>query len=202
MIHAEELFASIELSPIATIVTNPRIADNPIVAANAAFCTLTGYARDEVLGRNCRFLGGTDSEAAERAALRLAVAALRPVLVELTNYRRDGSPFRNAVMVAPMLDEAGGAAWFIGSQMDVSGRQAPRQAEAARRVDQLTPRQRQVLTHMVAGYRNKQIAGLLGIGEKTVKMHRKGLIANLGVATTADAIRIAVEAGVSRPAVS
>lgn len=202
MIHAEELFASIELSPIATIVTNPRIADNPIVAANAAFCTLTGYARDEVLGRNCRFLGGADTEAAERAALKSAVAALRPVLVELTNYRRDGSPFRNAVMVAPMLDEAGDAAWFIGSQMDVSGRQTPRQVEAARLVDGLTPRQRQVLTHMVAGYRNKQIAGLLGIGEKTVKMHRKGLIANLGVATTADAIRIAVEAGISRPALS
>lgn len=202
MVPDDPLLASIELSPIATIVTNPRLADNPIVAANQAFCALTGYARDEVLGRNCRFLSGKDTEAAERAALRSAVAALQPALVELTNYRRDGSPFRNAVMIAPLLDDSGKAAWFLGSQMDVSGRRTPRQAEAARLVAALTARQHQVLGYMAAGYRNKQIAGFLGIGEKTVKMHRKGLLANLGAATSADAIRIAVEAGISRPGLS
>jgi DNA-binding CsgD family transcriptional regulator len=61
----------------------------------------------------------------------------------------------------------------------------------------LTPRQHQVLAHMIQGYRNKQIAARLGIDEKTVKMHRAGLLAKLGVATSADAIRIGVEAGLS-----
>src|SRR5437588_12093349 len=96
------LFASIELSPMATVITNPRLGDNPIVAVNRAFCTLTGYARDEVVGRNCRFLAGQDTEDLARAVLREAITAARPALTEILNYRRDGTRFRNAVMISPV----------------------------------------------------------------------------------------------------
>ena len=195
----EGLLASIDHSPIATVITDARLPDNPIVAVNRGFCELTGYGREEIVGRNCRFLGGPDTEQDGRARLRQAVADGRPALVELTNYRKDGSRFLNAVMIAPVIGEDGTVAYFLGSQMDVgagSGFSVPRRQRAHALVSALTQRQRQVLEHMIAGYRNKQIAGFLDINEKTVKMHRAGLLARLGIGSSAEAIRIGVEAGV------
>lgn len=194
------LFASIDETPIATVITDPRMEDNPIVAANGAFCSLTGYSLAEILGRNCRFLNARGTEPGLRRALRRAVEEIRPALVELTNYRKDGTPFRNAVMIAPLLDDGGKIEWFVGSQMDVTDRTAQSalpSLKARALVEGLTPRHLQVLEFVVAGYRNKQIAGFLGISEKTVKMHRKGMLVRLGAPTSADAIRIGVEAGLT-----
>jgi PAS domain S-box-containing protein len=196
----EALVDSIHLSPIATVITDPRLPDNPIVEANPAFTDLTGYARDEILGRNCRFLAGADTEPEARERLRDAVRASRPALVEITNYRKDGDAFRNAVMIAPLFGEDGKVLLFLGSQMDVGS--APPVPERGREAERLThalsPRQRQVLAGMVAGLRNKQIAAELGIDETTVKMHRRSMLSRLGASTTADAIRIGVEAGLAR----
>jgi PAS domain S-box-containing protein len=196
--NEKALFGSIELSPIATVITNPRLPDNPIVAVNPAFCALTGYAREEVVGRNCRFLAGPETEASARAGLREAIAAARPVLTEMLNYRRDGTRFRNAVMISPLFGPTGELAYFLGSQMEVVEGAQPsstsRRQRAQQAVSKLTLRQRQVLMQMARGRRNKQIAPALGISERTVKMHRAGLLAKLGVASSADAVRIAVEA--------
>ncbi len=193
------LFTSIVQSPIASVITDQRLPDYPIVAVNPAFCELTGYAEEEIKGRNCRFLSGPGTDRNAQAILRTAVQDGRPVLIELINYRKDGTPFRNAVMIAPVLAPGGEVAYFLGSQMDVTdGANLPtmlRQQRAAERVRTLTPRQRQVLSDMIQGFRNKQIAARLGIDEKTVKMHRAGLLARLGAATSADAIRTGVEAG-------
>jgi DNA-binding CsgD family transcriptional regulator len=130
--------------------------------------------------------------------LRDAVAQRRPVLVELLNFREDGRPFRNAVMVAPVIGDGGEVLFFIGSQMEIpaAGTDVHR-ARAQRLVAGLTPRQRQVLQCLVGGRRNKQIAAELQIGEKTVKMHRSHLLVRLGATTSADAIRIGVEAGLA-----
>ncbi|WP_395622066.1 PAS domain-containing protein [Sphingomonas daechungensis] len=189
-----ELRESIHHSPIPTIVTDCRLADNPIVEANDAFLDLTGYRRNDVMGKNCRFLAGKGTEPEAQDVLRTAVASGEPAIVELTNYRKDGSAFRNAVMLAPVRAEDGSVAMFIGSQMEVAAVSRPRQAKALERIRTLTPRLRQTLELVAMGYRNKQIGGFLGIEEKTVKMHRSRLIEALGVKTTADAIRIAVEA--------
>ena len=192
------LFASIAHTPVATVITDPRLPDNPLVAVNAAFLALTLYPEEELLGRNCRLLGGRGTEAEPRRVLRDAVAAARPALVELLNYRKDGSAFRNTVMIAPVFGADGALSYFIGSQMALPDREDAsatlRRQRARELVDGLTHRQRQVLQEMMLGYRNKQIAPRLGINEKTVKMHRAGLLVRLGVPTSADAIRIAVEA--------
>jgi PAS domain S-box-containing protein len=193
------LFASIDASPIATVVTNPRLPDNPLVAVNPAFCDLTGYPAAEILGRNCRFLAGPETEPWQTENVREAIRSLRPSLIELLNYRRDGTPFRNALIVAPVFEGEGELAWFIGSQVEVgpgaAGPLALRQQRAARLVHALSERQREVLRQMTLGHRNKQIAWRLSLSEKTVKMHRGLALQKLGVATSADAIRIAVEAG-------
>ena len=195
----ERLLESVGLSPIATVISNPRRGDNPLEVANPAFCELTGYAESEIVGRNCRFLAGELTEPWITDRIRHAIGSRRPVLVDILNYRRDGSPFRNAVLVTPLFDEEGDLAWFLGSQVDL-GADSPasfdaRRARAVSLVKGLPDRRRQVLELMARGLLNKQIAWQLKISEKTVKMHRALLLEQLGVATSADAIRIAVEAG-------
>lgn len=193
------LIAMIEASPIAAVISDPRQADNPIVECNQAFETLTGYTRDEIIGRNCRFLAGTGTETALTKDITTAVAEHRPILVEILNYKKDGTPFRNALLVAPIFDDGGELEYFLGSQVEVPD-EASLQAEerhqiARRNVDALSPRQRQVVIEMAAGKLNKQIAYDLTISERTVKMHRAAVMNALGVRSSADAIRMAVEAG-------
>jgi PAS domain S-box-containing protein len=195
----EQLLESVGLSPIATVISNPRRPDNPLEVANPPFCSLTGYAESEIVGRNCRFLAGELTEPWITDRIRGAIGSRRPVLVDILNYRRDGSPFRNAVLVTPLFDEDGDLAWFLGSQVDL-GMDSPasfgaRQSRAISLVKTLPDRRRQVLELMARGLLNKQIAWELKISEKTVKMHRALLLEQLGVTTSADAIRIAVEAG-------
>lgn len=193
------LWPAIDQSPIASVISNPRLADNPLVAVNEAFCELTGYSRDEVIGRNCRFLAGPTTEPWLTETIRQGVHGNRQTLVEIRNYKRDGTPFRNAVLVAPIFGSEGAIDFFLGSQVEIHD-DGPHDWSARRRhameqVNALSPRQRQVLQEIAAGYRSKQISHHLCLSEKTVKMHRALLLHKLGVSSTATAIRIAVEAG-------
>lgn len=195
----EKLLESIGLSPIATVISNPRRPDNPLEVANPAFCALTGYSESEIVGRNCRFLAGEGTEPWVTDRIREAIGSRRPVLVDILNYRHDRTPFRNAVLVTPLFDEEGHLAWFLGSQVEL-GPDSPvqfadRRSRAVSLVKTLPERRRQVLELMSRGLLNKQIAWELKISEKTVKMHRALLLEQLGVSTSADAIRLAVEAG-------
>ena len=190
---------SIRFSPIATVVSDPTKPDNPLIAVNAAFCALTGYTEDEVIGRNCRFLRGPDTENGQTEKLRSAVYGQHPALAELINYRKDGSPFRNAVMIAPLFDNDGNLELFVGSQIEVLPEEESiglvRQQQAAQIVDRLSPRQREILQQMARGFRTKQIAYRLSLSEKTVQMHRMLMFKKLSTSNAADAVRIAVEAG-------
>jgi PAS domain S-box-containing protein len=191
----------IEHSPLAAVVSNPNLPDNPIIECNLPFLELTGYARHEVIGRNCRFLQGPDTEPWLSEKMRDAIHSPRPVLVEILNYRKDGTAFRNAVMVVPLFDEDGDLKYFLGSQVEVAkgdgylNGSAEGLSSSRGKVDSLTARQREILIRMADGKLNKQIAFDLGLSERTVKMHRAALFRALGVNTSADAIRIAVEAG-------
>lgn len=190
---------SIRFSPIATVVSDPNQPDNPLVAVNQAFLDMTGYAEEDVLGRNCRFLRGPDTENAQTAKLRSAIFEKQATLAELVNYRKDGSRFRNAVMIAPLFDEGGRIEYFVGSQIEVQPAEesitAVRQEQAAAIVERLSPRQREILQQMAQGFRTKQIAYMLSLSEKTVQMHRMLLFKKLETSNAADAVRIAVEAG-------
>ena len=189
-----ELIRSSALSPLATIITDAVAPDNPVIAVNRAFVQLTGYDEGDILGANCRILAGDATAAEARAELRAAVSAGRPAFVTLTNYRKGGEAFRNAVMIAPVFDDGGRLAFFVGTQMIVDD-DCPRHAEAEDRLAGLTPQQRRVLAAMARGRRNADIAIELGLSIKTVKMHRSALVRRLGLTTSTEAIRIAVEAG-------
>ncbi len=186
-------------SPIPSVISDPRLPDNPIVACNVAFCDLTGYPVEDVVGRNCRFLSGPATEPWLTEEIRRGVREHRPVLVEILNYKRSGQPFRNAVLVAPIYDERDALLYFLGSQLEIdAGAATPssmRRIRAAEMVKALSPRQGQVLKLVANGLLNKQIAAELDLAEKTVKMHRAILMSRLGLHTTADLIRLAVEAG-------
>ena len=194
-----QLIETVGAAPIAMVVSNPRLPDNPIEVANAAFCALTGYSESEVVGRNCRFLTGKLTQQDVTEQIRASIRAQRPVLADILNFRRDGSVFRNGVMITPLFDGDGNLEWFLGSQVELGEVAADplsqRRTEAMLKVAALPPRQREVLEHLAQGLLNKQIAWELKISEKTVKMHRALLLDRLGVSTTAEAIRIAVEAG-------
>ena len=194
-----QLIETVGAAPIAMVVSNPRVPDNPIEVANAAFCALTGYSESEVVGRNCRFLTGKLTQQDVTEQIRASIRAQRPVLADILNFRRDGSAFRNGVMITPLFDGDGNLEWFLGSQVELGEAGADplsqRRTEAMLKVAALPPRQREVLEHLAQGLLNKQIAWELKISEKTVKMHRALLLDRLGVSTTAEAIRIAVEAG-------
>lgn len=186
-------------SPIAAVMSDPRLPDNPIVECNDAFIALTGYRSDEIIGHNCRFLAGEGTEPWLTEMLRNGIRRRQPVMVEILNYKKDGRPFRNAVMVAPIFDANGELEYFLGSQVeiadDVARANDARREAAHDRVNALSRRQREVLVHMAAGKLNKQIAYELGLSERTVKMHRAAVFTAIGVKTSADAIRLAIEAG-------
>ena len=191
--------ALIEKSPIASVVSNPRLPDNPIVAVNEAFLQLTGYDRDFIIGRNCRFLAGTATEPWLTEEIRRGVQLRKSVLVEILNYKKDGTSFQNAVLVAPLFDESGELEYFLGSQVEIDA-EVPSLTKARRMraiaiVKDLSKRQREVLQFIAKGLLNKQIAHELGLSERTIKMHRSILMKRLDVPSAADMVRLAVEAG-------
>ena len=109
------------------LISDPRRPDNPVIYASPGFTTLTGYARDECVGRNCRFLQGPDTDPASIAALRDSIRDGRPCVVELLNYRKDGTAFWNSIAISPVRDADGQLIHFVGVQTDVTAR---RQLEA------------------------------------------------------------------------
>ncbi|MEL6297784.1 MAG: PAS domain-containing protein [Pseudomonadota bacterium] len=107
-------------SPIALTLASPGFDDCPLVLVNDAFSRLTGYPADYALGRNCRFLQGSQTEPEARDKLRVAIENQTEAIVPITNYRRDGSKFRNLVFVFPVFGPGGKMLYMMGSQYDVT----------------------------------------------------------------------------------
>ena len=104
------------------VITDPTLPDNPIVDVNPAFTELTGYARSEALGRNCRFLQGPDTDPDVVVRLRTEQEANGDSFETLLNYRKDGSPFWNELSIAAVRDANGAVTHFIGVISDATER--------------------------------------------------------------------------------
>ena len=96
------------------------MADNPLVFVNDAICELTGYDREEVIGRNCRFLQGPQSDPAVVEAIRVAVRLGQAISIDVYNNRKDGSAFWKRLQMARVHDASGELSYFIASQFDVT----------------------------------------------------------------------------------
>jgi PAS domain S-box-containing protein len=140
--HNSIFFAAVKTTRMPMIVTDPRQHDNPIVFANPAFINMTGYAQDELVGRNCRLLQGPDTDRETIAEVRRAIAERREIAVEVLNYKKNGASFWNALFVSPVYDSQGNLIYFFASQLDVSRRRdaedALRQAQKMEAIGQLT----------------------------------------------------------------
>ncbi|GAA6621601.1 MHYT domain-containing protein [Scytonema sp. NUACC26] len=117
----------------AIIITDARQSDNPIIFCNAAFETTTGYSPQEVIGRNCRFLQGTDTDPNTIREIRDALQQGRDCQVIIKNYRKDGTSFWNQLTVSPVKDASGQVSHFIGVQADITDRvQAQEQLQSSK----------------------------------------------------------------------
>lgn len=109
----------------AFVVTNPNLTDNPIVWCSDEFCSITGYERSEVCGRNCRFLQGPKTNPKAVDAVRRAINDSHEASVILLNYRKDGSTFWNRFFIAPLRDARGEVTFYVGVQTNVSASVRP-----------------------------------------------------------------------------
>ncbi|PON84158.1 Phototropin [Trema orientale] len=102
------------------VITDPRLPDNPIIFASDSFLELTEYSREEILGRNCRFLQGPETDPATVRKIRNAIDNQTDVTVQLINYTKSGKKFWNLFHLQPMRDQKGEVQYFIGVQLDGS----------------------------------------------------------------------------------
>ena len=109
-------------APLGIALTDPNKEDNPMVYVNEQFRELTGYDENEIIGRNCRFLQGAETDSETVSTIRQAIDAQEPVTAVLRNYREDGTMFWNQLTIAPVTDKTGELTNFVGFQEDVSGR--------------------------------------------------------------------------------
>ena len=101
-------------------LSDPDQEDNPLVYANEAFELITGYDREEIMGRNCRFLQGDDRDQEGIEQIRKAMRENTHLTVTLRNYRKDGALFYNRFSIRPLFDRQGRVIYYLGVQYDVT----------------------------------------------------------------------------------
>ena len=102
------------------LISDPSLPDCPIVFASDGFLDFTGYTREEILGRNCRFLQGPKTDASAVAEIRKAIDGGNECTVRLLNYTKQGKPFWNMFTLAPVRDDGGKIRFYAGIQVDVT----------------------------------------------------------------------------------
>jgi adenylate cyclase len=128
--EAELLLANqaIAASSNGIVIADARKPDMPITYVNPAFERLTGYSAEEVIGRNCRFLQGNETDQAGVKALREALRRGKGCEVILSNYRKDGTQFWNELTISPIYDANGHLTHFVGIQTDITDRKQAQEA--------------------------------------------------------------------------
>lgn len=116
----DPFFDGFNRAKVSILVSDPHLEDNPIIYVNQAFVRQTGYARSAVIGRNCRFLQGEGTSKAAVDRLRAGIQSLESVSVDILNYRANGEPFMNRLVVAPLNDEKGELLYYVGVQTELN----------------------------------------------------------------------------------
>ena len=101
------------------VITDPSLPGNPIIFVSDEFEKQTGYPPEEVLGRNCRFLQGPDTDPDSIDAISEALQSEGEITVDILNYRKDGSKFWNRLRIRPLYGEDGEILYYVGAQNPV-----------------------------------------------------------------------------------
>ncbi|NOT71049.1 MAG: PAS domain-containing protein [Hyphomicrobium sp.] len=118
----EAMIGGFDSTDMPVVIADARAPGLPIIYTNEAFTTLTGYTAEEAAGRNCRFLQGAGTDPLTVTRIRDAIFAGRPIAADILNYRKDGSPFWNALSLAPVNGEDGRPRFYFSCQLDAGGR--------------------------------------------------------------------------------
>ncbi|MGB7419358.1 MAG: PAS domain-containing protein [Erythrobacter sp.] len=131
--------ASMQSLPFALALSDARLDDYPLIYVNSAFERMTGYPAEAIMGRNCRFLQGKDTSPETVDKIRIAISEEREVSIDIINYRADGTPFANRLLISPLKDDDGTTTHFLGIQTE-----PPDDANFAQRVRELDESLREV----------------------------------------------------------
>lgn len=118
--YALDLATTVERIQSNFVIADPTLPDCPIVFASDSFIELSGYRREEILGRNCRFLQGKHTDRNTVDTLKAAIKEGKEITVRLLNYKKNGTPFWNMLTVAPIRDALGLPRFLVGVQVDVT----------------------------------------------------------------------------------
>lgn len=135
-VELERKDRAMDAAPVGITISDPSQDDNPLIYVNDRFTELTGYAEEDVLDSNCRFLQGKHTSSEPVTRMREAIDNEEPVTVELRNYRDDGTEFWNRVSIAPVHGDDNELTNYVGFQQDVT-EQKEREQEYERTVDLL-----------------------------------------------------------------
>lgn len=129
----QELVGVLDTCVNGMTLTDPDLEDEPVIYVNRAFEVMSEYARDEVVGRNCRFMQNEDRAQPEREVLLSAIRRKESVQVTLRNYKKSGKLFYNRLVLQPLFDPSGRLAYYLGVQYDVT-----EQVQFNREIDSLS----------------------------------------------------------------
>jgi sigma-B regulation protein RsbU (phosphoserine phosphatase) len=170
---------AIESASVGINIADAQSKGLPNVYVNPALSRITGYAREELLHHSMRMLQGSETDPESIEEIRAAIRAGRPCQLTIRNYRKDGAPFWNELLISPVKDEAGVITHYIGIQTDVTER---RRAEEARRELEIAKQiQLSLLPEVPLHLATAEIAGLcvpathVG-GDYFDYFHRGGLV--------------------------
>ncbi len=124
MINLDATFFSnsLDYTGIGIVITDPSLKDNPIIFINQGFTDITQYHLEEVIGRNCRFLQGEDTNKDEIAKLKQTLSRFGRYKTEILNYKKDGTPFWNELSIDPAKNNKDDKTYFVGVQKDITKR--------------------------------------------------------------------------------
>lgn len=131
--YKQQSAAAFERTRMPLVLTDARHPDHPIILANKAFLNLTEYESREVLGGNCRFLQGENTDRAVVDQLRYAIAGELEATVDILNYKKDGTAFWNELHFSPIRDDDQQLAYYFASQLDVTDFRKMKELEASER---------------------------------------------------------------------
>lgn len=171
LLEDDKAFEGFARAQVSMVVTNPHLEDNPIVYVNQAFTRCTGYARSASIGRNCRFLQGENTSKQDVDHLRHGIEACETVAVDILNYRANGEPFLNRLIVAPINDDAGQTRYFVGIQKELGKSSGPKSEEINAQLTEIQNRVKSDLSMIIGMIR--QQSGATSVPEDFAALTRR-----------------------------